>query len=67
MLEVIAAEIDHQRRCVLSLTQIAARASVSRSTTSLAIRKARKAGDLIVRWRQNEGLCNVIVAKQADQ
>jgi len=60
VIEVILAEIHERGRCVLSLAEMAARAGASRSTTSLAIRKARKAGDLLVWHRQEQGLSNVI-------
>jgi len=62
VIEVVLAEIRERGRCVLSIAEMAERAGASRSTTSLAIRKARKAGELLVWHRQEQGLSNVIKA-----
>jgi hypothetical protein len=60
VIEVVKAEIRERGRCFLSLAEMGVRAGVARSTTSKAIRKARDAGDIIVRRRQDDGLSNVI-------
>ncbi len=66
VLDVVKAEIRERGRCVLSLAEMAEQARTSRSTTSLAIRRARAAGDIRVKWRQVDGLCNVIVEGFSD-
>ncbi len=60
VLDVIRTEIRDRGCCYLSLAEMAERAGASRSTTSLAIRKAREAGELLVWHRQEQGLSNVI-------